>query len=169
MCFFKAEHYYGHISGMVDPMWHEKERYRLDNRYNMLHWPLTSFMTLTLDISRYIRNSCISGIAGLIDVTWKVSELIGYWAECMTLLFVHTHGLHLEVLKSEFEIALSRRGCDSSIHDHEFLRHIRGIHSYRMYTNEFGEVRHWGTDRVALKEMVPLSNLVQSFIYHLVQ
>ena len=36
-------------------------------------------------------NSCISGIVGLIDGKWKGSELIWYWADCMTLPLDHTH------------------------------------------------------------------------------
>ena len=36
------------------------------------------------------RNSLISGIVGLIDVKWKGSELIGFWADCITLPFDHT-------------------------------------------------------------------------------
>ena len=52
------------------------------------------------------RNSSISGIVGLIDVKWKGSELIWYWADCMTLPFDHTHDLDLGVSRSESEIAL---------------------------------------------------------------
>ena len=47
----------------------QKEVHRLDTEYNMWHWPLTSLMTLTLDVRVKFRNSCISGIVGLIDVT----------------------------------------------------------------------------------------------------
>ena len=54
------------------------------------------------------RNSSISGIVGLIDVKWKGSELIWYWADCMTLLFDHIHDLDLGVSRSESEIALSQ-------------------------------------------------------------
>ena len=54
------------------------------------------------------RNSSISGIVGLIDVKWKGSELIWYWADCMTLPFDHTHDLDLGVSRSESEIALSQ-------------------------------------------------------------
>ena len=55
------------------------------------------------------RNSCISGIVGLIDVKWKGSELIRYWADYVTLPFDHTHDLDLEVSRSESEIALSQK------------------------------------------------------------
>ena len=52
----------------------------------------------------------ISGIVGLIDLKWKWSELIWYWADCMTLPFDHTHDLDLgvEISRSESEIALSQ-------------------------------------------------------------
>ena len=42
------------------------------------------------------RNSCISGIVGLIDVKWKGSELIWYWADCMTCLLTTRMTLTLE-------------------------------------------------------------------------
>ena len=54
------------------------------------------------------RNSCISGIAVLIDAKCKESKLIGYWANCMTLLFDHTHDLDLGVSRPESQIALSQ-------------------------------------------------------------
>ena len=37
---------------LVRLMWHEKQVHWLDTGYNMSPWPLTSFMTLTLDVSR---------------------------------------------------------------------------------------------------------------------
>ena len=65
-------------------------------------WPLTSLMTLTLDVSR-----CH---VGLINVKCKRNQLIWYWADCMTLPFDHTHDLDLgiEISRSESEIALSQ-------------------------------------------------------------
>ena len=41
---------------------------------------------------------------------WKRSELIWYWADCMTLPIDHTHDLDLgvEISRSESEIALSQ-------------------------------------------------------------
>ena len=90
-------------------MWNEKEVHRLDTGYNIWPWPLTSPMTLTLDVSRSnFEMAPISGIVGLIDVKWKGSELIRYWADCMTLPFDHTHDLDLGVSRSESEIALSQ-------------------------------------------------------------
>ena len=55
------------------------------------------------------RNSSISGIVGLIDVKWKRSELIWYWADCMTLPFDHTHDpksknvIYNSFIRSNFE------------------------------------------------------------------
>ena len=42
------------------------------------------------------------------SVKWKGSELIGYWADYMTLPFDHTHDLDLAVSRSESEITLSQ-------------------------------------------------------------
>ena len=68
---------------LVQFMWNEKEVHRLDTGYNTWPWTLTSLMTLTLNVSKVkCQNSCISGIVGLIDVKWKGSELIWYWAYC---------------------------------------------------------------------------------------
>ena len=102
-------------------MWNEKEVHWLDTGYNIWPWPLTSLMTLTLDVSR--SNFEISGIVGLIDVKWKGSELIWYWADCMTLPFDHNHDLDLGVSRSESgmgrPIDNEWKGCESSIHDHD--------------------------------------------------
>ena len=89
-------------------MWNEREVHRLDAAYNMWPWPLISLKTLTLDIS--ISNFEIALIVGLIDVNWKRSELIWYWADCVTLPFDHTHDLDpgVEISRSESEIALSQ-------------------------------------------------------------
>ena len=95
---------------LVRLMWNKKELHRLDTGYNMLPLPLTSLMTLTLDVSRSNFEISISGIIGLIDVKWKRSELTWYWADCMTLPFDHTHDLDpgVEISRSESEIALSQ-------------------------------------------------------------
>ena len=76
---------------LVRLMWHEKEVHWLDTGYNMWPWSLTSFMTLTLDVSRS---------------NFKGNELIWYWADCITLPFGHTHVLDLGVSRSESEIDL---------------------------------------------------------------
>ena len=74
---------------------------------------LTFELTHDLDLGCFtvkFRNSSISGIVGLIDVKWKRSELIRYWADCMTLPFDHTHDLDpgVEISKSKSEIAISQ-------------------------------------------------------------
>ena len=85
-------------------MWNENEVHWLDTGYNMWTWPLTSLMTLTMDVPRTNFEIAV----GLIDVKWKGSELIGYWADYMTLPFDHTHDLDLRVSRTEPEIALSQ-------------------------------------------------------------
>ena len=78
---------------------------------------LIQYRTLTFDLTHDIdlgcfkvkfRKSSLSGIVGLIDVKWKGSELIWYWANYMTLPFDHAHGLDLGISRSESEIALSQ-------------------------------------------------------------
>ena len=129
--FFKVKHYFGHISGMVCPIDVKRKGSAL-----VEYW--VQYVTLTFDLPHDLdlgsfkvkfRNSSICRIVGLIDVKWKGSELIWYWANCMTLFFDHTHDLDLGVSRSESEIVLSqefgqpidneRKGCESSIHDHD--------------------------------------------------
>ena len=74
---------------------------------------LTFDLTYDLDLGCFkvkFRYSSISGIVGLIDVKWKRSELIWYWADCMTFPFDHTHDLDpgVEISRSKSEIALSQ-------------------------------------------------------------
>ena len=100
-------------------MWNEKEVHRLDTGHNMWPWPLTFDLTHDLDLGCFkvkFRNSSFSGIFGLIDVEWKRSELMWYWADCMTLPFDHTHDFDIgvEISRSESEIALSQE-CDSRL------------------------------------------------------
>ena len=107
---------------LVRLMWNEKEVHRLDSGYDMWPWPLTSLMTLNLDVSRSNFKITVS-IVGRIDMKWKGSELIGYWADCMTLPFDHTCDLDLGVSRSESEIALSQE-WDGQLtwnenHDHD--------------------------------------------------
>ena len=65
--------------------------------------------SLTLDFPRWsFEIGIISGIVGLIGVKWQGSELIRYWADCMTSPFDHTCDIDLEVSRSVFEIALSQ-------------------------------------------------------------
>ena len=68
-------------------------------------------LTHDLDLGCFkvkVRKSCISGIVGLIYVTLKGSELIGYWVECMTLPFDCTHDLDLGFSRSKSEKAFSQ-------------------------------------------------------------
>ena len=70
----------------------------LDHRPHSWPWPWI-FQGL---ISKYLYlGNCWS-------VKWKGSELIGYWADYMTLPFDHTHDLDLAVSRSESEITLSQ-------------------------------------------------------------
>ena len=71
-----------------------------ETKRKSIGWILVYYMTLTFDLTHDLdlgcfkvkfRNSCISGIVGLIDVKWKGSELIWYWADCMTLLALWPH------------------------------------------------------------------------------
>ena len=94
---------------LVELMWNKKEVHQLDIWYTMWLWTLN----LTHDLDLWcclvkFWNSCISGVVGLIDLKWKGSELIRYWADLMNLPFDLTHDLDLEVSRSEFEIALSQ-------------------------------------------------------------
>ena len=49
MCFFKVKHYFGHISGMVGPIDVKRKGSVLVGYWVQY---VTSFMTLTLDVSR---------------------------------------------------------------------------------------------------------------------
>ena len=91
---------------------------------------LISDLTRDLDFGCFkvkFRNSCIFGIVGLIDVKWKRSKSIGYWADCMTLPFDHiwswSWSLKFRVWNSLISgmgwlIDMERKECKSSIHDH---------------------------------------------------
>ena len=97
MCFFKVKHYFAHILGMVGPIDVKQKR-------KCSGWTLGLICDLDLWPHSWpwpFLNSCISGIVGLIDVKWKGSKLIGYWADYMTLPSHHTHDLDLGVSGSE--------------------------------------------------------------------
>ena len=126
ICVFSRSHTLWAISQewLVRLMWNEKEVHRFNTGYNMWPWPLTSLMTLILDVSRsQFQNSCISGIVGLIDVKWKGSESIWYWADCMTLPLDHTHDLDLGVSRSESEIAISQESGGRSTWNEKDVSH----------------------------------------------
>ena len=131
MCFFKVKHYFFFLpylrNGWSD--WCETKR-------KCIGWILGTICDLDLwphswpwswmfqgQISKFYR------IVGLIDVKWKGSELIWYWADCMTLPFDHTHDLDLGVSRSESEIALSQEwGCRLTMNEkdvsHPFMTTI---------------------------------------------
>ena len=94
---------------LVQLIWNEKEVHWLDTGYNMWTWPLTSIMTLTLDISRSNFEIALSQEL-LVWLMWNENELIWYCADCMTLPFDYTHDLDLgvEISRSESKIALSQ-------------------------------------------------------------
>ena len=58
-----------------------------------------------------------------INVNWKGNELIGYWADCMTLPFDHTNDIYLGVSRSEFEIAVSQEWDEKDV-SHPFMTMI---------------------------------------------
>ena len=104
MCFIQGQTLFWAMSQewLVQMIWNEKEVHRLDM------CDLDFDLTHDLDPGCFkvkFRNSCISGIFGLIDVKWKGNELIRYWADYITLTFDHTHDLDLWVSRPESEIA----------------------------------------------------------------
>ena len=133
MCFFKVNHYFGHITWMVCPI-DVKRRGSPSVGYWVQYVTLTFDLTHDIDLGFFnvkFQNSCISGIVGLIDVKWNRCELIWYWANCMTLPFDHTHDIDLgfEIFKVRVwnsfiwglgrPIDMEQKGCESSIHDHD--------------------------------------------------
>ena len=75
----------------------------LDCRYQFWPWP---WPWPWIFVVKFL-NSCISGMAGPIDVKWKGSESIGCWANNVTLTFDHTHGFDHGFSRLNFEITLS--------------------------------------------------------------
>ena len=127
MCFFKVKHYFGHISGMIGPIY-----VKWKGSASVGYW--VQYVTLTFDLTHNFdlgcfkvkfRNSSITGIVGLIDVKWKRGELIWYCVDCMTLPFDHTYDLDLgvEISRSESEIALSWEWDEKDV-SHPFMTMI---------------------------------------------
>ena len=56
-------------------------------------WPHSWSWPWPWPFKAQFRNISISETVGLIDIKLKWSELIWYWADCMTLPFDHTHDL----------------------------------------------------------------------------
>ena len=132
MCFFKVKNYFGHISGMVGLIDVKRKGSALVG-YWVQYVTWTFDLTHDLDLGCFkvkFLNSSISRIVGLIDIKWKGSELIWYRADCMTLPFDHTHpwpwswSFKVRVWNSFISgmgwlIDNERKGCQSSIHDHD--------------------------------------------------
>ena len=127
MCFFKAKHYFGHISGIVGPIdvkWKGSVSVGCWVQYVILTFDLTHDLDLGCFKVKF-RNSSISGIVGLIDVKWKWNGLIWYWADCMTLPFDHTHDLDpgVEISRSKSEIALSQEWDGGLTWNEKYVSH----------------------------------------------
>ena len=112
MCFFKVKHYFGHISGMVGPIDVKPKGSALVG-----YW--VKYVTLTFDLPHDLdlgcfkvkfRNSSICRIVGLIDVEWNPwpwpwSFKVRVWNS-----FISGMGQPIDN---------ERKGCESSIHDHD--------------------------------------------------
>ena len=110
MCFFKVKHHFGNLRNSWSD-WSEKKRKGIGWILGMIY-DFDFDITHDLDLGCFkvnFRNSCILRIAGPIDGKWKGRELIGYWANFMTLPFDHTHDLDIGVSRSGFEKALSHQ------------------------------------------------------------
>ena len=116
MCFYKVKHYFGHISEVVGPI-DVKRKGSASVGYwvpYVWHWPLTSLMTVTVDVSMSNFETALSRKL-LVWLMWNEKEHSWwYLADCMTLPFDHTHDLDLGVSRSESEIALSQ-GWDGQL------------------------------------------------------
>ena len=62
---------------LVRLMWNKKEMHQLDTGYNMWPWPLTSLMTLTLDVSRSNFDIALSQEL-LVWLMWNENEVSWY-------------------------------------------------------------------------------------------
>ena len=105
MCFFSRSNTILIISQkwLVRLIWNEKEVHWLDTGYLMWPWPLTSLMTLTLDVSWSTFEIALS--QELSD--W--CEMKRKWVKMILgRLYDHNHDLDLGDSRSESEIALSQ-------------------------------------------------------------
>ena len=118
-------------------------------------------MTLTFDLPHdfdfgcfkvKFRNSSISAIVCLIDVKWKGSKIIGYWADCMTLPFDHTMTLTFMFQGQESEIALSEEWdrqltWNEKDASHPFmtmiLTNVTMVGCADVLNSDWGDFRHW--------------------------
>ena len=125
MCFFKVKHSFGHISRTVGV---KRKGSASVGFYVTLIFDLTHDLDLWF-FKVIFWNSSISGIVGLINVKWKGSELIRYWANCMTFPLNHTHDLDLGSVKvcvwnslisgTGRPIDMEWKGYEPSIHGHD--------------------------------------------------
>ena len=110
MCFFKVEHYFGHISAMVGPI-DVKQKGSASVACWVWYVTLTFNLTHDLDLGCFkvkFRNSCISGIVGQIDLKWKGNELYDSGLTVWPCPLTTPMTLTLGVSRSQSEIALSQ-------------------------------------------------------------
>ena len=91
-------------------MWNEKEVHRLDTGYITWPWPLTSLMTLTLDVSRSNFEIALSRKL-LVWLMWNEKKWLNMiLGQLYDLAFDHTDDLDLgvEISRSKSETALSQ-------------------------------------------------------------
>ena len=116
---------------LVRLMWNEKDVHRLDTGYNMWPWPLTSLMTMTLDISWSNFEIALSQEL-LVWLMWNENEVINMILGRLYDLVLWPHpwpwpwswNFKVRVWNSFISwmgrpIDLERKGCESSIHDHD--------------------------------------------------
>ena len=110
-------------------MWNEKEVHWLDIRYNIWPWPLTSPMTLTLDVSRSNFEIALS-LELLLWLMWNEKEVINMILGRLYDLALWPHpwpwpwSYKVRVWNSFISgmgrpVDNERKGWESSIHDHD--------------------------------------------------
>ena len=114
---------------LVRLMWSEKEVHWLDTGYNMWPWPLTSIMTLTLDVSRSKFEIALS-LELLVWLMWNEKEVSYMILGQLYDLALWPHSwpwpwsFKVRVWKNFISgmgrpIDNKRKGCQTSIHDHD--------------------------------------------------
>ena len=105
-------------------MWNEKEVHQLDTGYNMWPWPLTSLMTLTLDVSRSNFEIAVSQEL-LVWLMWNEKEVSWYdtgptvWLAFWPHAWPWPWSSKVRVWNSfisgmGWPIDMERKGCESS-------------------------------------------------------
>ena len=134
MCTFKDKHYFGHISrmvGQIDVKWKGSALVWLDTGHNMWPWPLTSLITLTLDVSRSNLEIALSQEI-LVWLMWMKTKWLNMILGRLYDLALWPHpwpspwswNFKVRVWNSFISgmwgpIDMERKGCESSIHDHD--------------------------------------------------